>query len=154
VSAEDIEKKDLDKRVRALTTLTKDDEIPVLAADFFDSEHPLLAVCALFIHQLLIYLPSHTLLQFCDLFLCRATNPLFPVLLFQREDLFRLILFLLRPKPPRLRKARTEMMPKIRWREPVQLRRLLLHTQKSLVLTRRGSALTSSFLRVPLLPRM
>jgi hypothetical protein len=62
VSAADIDKKDLDKRVRALTTLTKDDEIPVLAADFFDSEHPLPAVCALFIHQLLIYSPSLTLL--------------------------------------------------------------------------------------------
>jgi hypothetical protein len=47
VSEEDIDKKDLDKRVRALTTLTKDDEIPALTADFFDSEHPLLAVCAL-----------------------------------------------------------------------------------------------------------
>jgi hypothetical protein len=47
VSTEDIDKKDLDKRVRALTTLTKDDEIPVLAADFFNSEHPLPAVCAL-----------------------------------------------------------------------------------------------------------
>jgi hypothetical protein len=44
VSAEDIDKKDLNKRVRALTTLTKDDEIPVLAADFFNYEHPLPAV--------------------------------------------------------------------------------------------------------------
>jgi hypothetical protein len=33
--------------VRAQTSLTKDDEIPALAADFFDSEHPLPAVCAL-----------------------------------------------------------------------------------------------------------
>jgi hypothetical protein len=41
VSEEDIDKKDLDKRVRALTTLTKDHDIPALAADFFDSEHPL-----------------------------------------------------------------------------------------------------------------
>jgi hypothetical protein len=41
VSAEDIDKKDLDKRVRALTTLTMDDEIPMLDADFFDFEHPL-----------------------------------------------------------------------------------------------------------------
>jgi hypothetical protein len=32
--------------VRALTTLTKDEEIPALTADFFDSEHPLPAVCA------------------------------------------------------------------------------------------------------------
>jgi hypothetical protein len=62
VSAADIDKKDLNKQVRALTTLTKDDEIPVLAADFFDSEHPLPTVCALFIHQLLIYSPSHILL--------------------------------------------------------------------------------------------
>jgi hypothetical protein len=37
---------------------------------------------------------------------------LFPVLLFQREDLVRLILFMLLPKPPRLTKVRTEMMPK------------------------------------------
>jgi hypothetical protein len=47
VSEEDIDKKDLDKRVRALTTLTKDNEIPVLTANFFDFDHPLLAVCAL-----------------------------------------------------------------------------------------------------------
>jgi hypothetical protein len=52
VSKEDIDKKDLDKRVRALTTLTKDDEIPVLTADFFDYEHPLPAVCALSSHLL------------------------------------------------------------------------------------------------------
>jgi hypothetical protein len=46
VSEEDIDKKDLDKRVRALTTLTKDEKIPALAANFFDSKHPLPAVCA------------------------------------------------------------------------------------------------------------
>jgi hypothetical protein len=62
VSVEDIDKKDLDKRVRALTTLTKDDEIPALAADFFDSKHPLPMVCALCIHQFLIYSPSRILL--------------------------------------------------------------------------------------------
>jgi hypothetical protein len=42
-----MEKKDLDKRVRALTTLTKDHEIPALAASFFDFEHPLPAVYTL-----------------------------------------------------------------------------------------------------------
>jgi hypothetical protein len=42
-----MEKKDLDKRVRALTTLTKDHEIADLAARYFDSEHPLPAVCVL-----------------------------------------------------------------------------------------------------------
>jgi hypothetical protein len=40
-----MEKKDLDKRVRALTTLTKDHEVADLAASYFDSEHPLPAVC-------------------------------------------------------------------------------------------------------------
>jgi hypothetical protein len=47
VSKVDLEKKGLDKRVRALTTLTKENEIPALAANFFDSTHPLPAVCAL-----------------------------------------------------------------------------------------------------------
>jgi hypothetical protein len=55
VSEEDIDKKDLDKRVRALTTFTKDDEIPALAADFFNFEHPLPAVCALS-SQLFVFL--------------------------------------------------------------------------------------------------
>jgi hypothetical protein len=40
-----MEKKDLDKRVRALTTLTKDHEVVELATSYFDSEHPLPAVC-------------------------------------------------------------------------------------------------------------
>jgi hypothetical protein len=150
VSAEDIDKKDIDKRVRALTTLTKDDEIPVLAADFFDSKHPFPAVHALFLYQLLIYSPSCILLLIClqlfDLLFRRVTSPLFLVLLFQREDLFRLIQFLLRPKPPRLRKARTEMMPMIHWKEPARLRCLLLHTKKSLVLIRRGNASKNSSL--------
>jgi hypothetical protein len=47
VSKEDLEKKGLDKRVRALNTLTKENEIPALTANFFDSTHPLPAVCAL-----------------------------------------------------------------------------------------------------------
>jgi hypothetical protein len=41
-----MEKKDLDKQVRALTTLMKDHEIPALATSFFDFEHPLPAVYA------------------------------------------------------------------------------------------------------------
>jgi hypothetical protein len=47
VSEDLMEKKDLDKRVRALTTLTKDHEVADLAARYFDSEHPLPAVCLL-----------------------------------------------------------------------------------------------------------
>jgi hypothetical protein len=46
VSEEDIDKKDFDKRVRALTTLTKDHDIPALVADFFDSKRPLPSVHA------------------------------------------------------------------------------------------------------------
>jgi hypothetical protein len=42
-----MEKKDLEKRVRALTTLTKDHEIADLAARYFDSNHPLPTVCLL-----------------------------------------------------------------------------------------------------------
>jgi hypothetical protein len=47
VSDDLMEKKDLDKRVRDLTTLTKDHEITDLAASNFDSEHLLPAVCLL-----------------------------------------------------------------------------------------------------------
>jgi hypothetical protein len=79
---------------------------------------------------------------------------LFLVLLYQRKDLFRLILFLLHPKPPRLRKVRTEMMPKIHWRELARLRHLLLLIQKILVSIERGSVLKSSFLRVHPLPKL
>jgi hypothetical protein len=42
-----MENKDLDKRVRALTILSKDHEIVDLAARYFDSKHPLHAVCLL-----------------------------------------------------------------------------------------------------------
>jgi hypothetical protein len=55
---------------------------------------------------------------------------LFLILLFQRDDLFRLILFLVRPKPPRPRKARMETMLKIHWRELARLCCLLLRIQK------------------------
>jgi hypothetical protein len=51
VSEEDIDKKDLDKRVRSLTTLTNDHDIPALAADFFDSECPLSSVRAFSLHR-------------------------------------------------------------------------------------------------------
>jgi hypothetical protein len=63
VSDDLMEKKDLDKRVRALTTLTKDHEILALAAGFFDFEHPLSVVYALslFIRLLLSYHVSYNL---------------------------------------------------------------------------------------------
>jgi hypothetical protein len=71
---------------------------------------------------------------------------LFLVLLFQRRDLSRLILFLLLLKPPRLTKIEMEMMPKIHWRELARLCHLLLHIQKILVSIGRGSESRSSFL--------
>jgi hypothetical protein len=57
VSDDLMEKKDLDKQVRSLTTLTKDHEIADLAASYFDSEHHLHVVCllSLFIRLLLSY---------------------------------------------------------------------------------------------------
>jgi hypothetical protein len=45
--------------------------------------------------------------------------PISLVLLFQREDLFRLILFLPLPKPPMPMKLRTKMMPKFHWKKIV-----------------------------------
>jgi hypothetical protein len=39
-----MEKKDLDRRVRALNTLKRDHEVVDLTASYFDSDHPLPAV--------------------------------------------------------------------------------------------------------------
>jgi hypothetical protein len=72
VSEEDIDKKDLDKQVRALTTLTKDDEIPALAADFFDFEHPLPAVCALSSHLFIFLYFGATFVTFLRLILVQG----------------------------------------------------------------------------------
>jgi hypothetical protein len=41
VSVNLMEKQDINKRVRALTKLTKDHAVADLAADYFDSKHPL-----------------------------------------------------------------------------------------------------------------
>jgi hypothetical protein len=46
VSENLMEKQDVDKRVRALTKLTKDHTVADLAADYFDSKHPLPEVCS------------------------------------------------------------------------------------------------------------
>jgi hypothetical protein len=56
VSEDLMEKKDLDRRVRALTTLTKDHEIAELAANYFDSKHPLPVVCIFPIYPFLFFL--------------------------------------------------------------------------------------------------
>jgi hypothetical protein len=46
------------------------------------------------------------------MFFCRIIKFWFLVLIFPRKGQSRLILHLLVPKPPRLMKAKTEMMPK------------------------------------------
>jgi hypothetical protein len=74
---------------------------------------------------------------------CRIINFWFVVLLFQRKGQFRLILLLLLLKPPRLTKARTEMMPKILERIAALLRRLPLPTLKRKVWRGKGSVLTT-----------
>jgi hypothetical protein len=58
---------------------------------------------------------------------------LFRALPFQRRVLFRLIWPLLFLKPPRLKKIRTEMMPKDRQRIPALRCRLLLLFLRRLV---------------------
>jgi cytoskeletal protein RodZ len=70
VSEDLMEKKDLDKRVRARTTLTKDHEIADLAARYFDSEHPLPAICLLslvtFFYFVIVFLVTLGLFSFQD----------------------------------------------------------------------------------------
>jgi hypothetical protein len=58
VSEDLMEKKDLDRRVRALTTLTKDHEVAELAANYFDSEHPLPTVCTFARLSIFVFPPS------------------------------------------------------------------------------------------------
>jgi hypothetical protein len=69
VSDDLFEKKDLDKRVRALTILTKEDEIPDLTASYFDTQHPLPAVCFTVFYSpcfslIIIYLVTLALFSF------------------------------------------------------------------------------------------
>jgi hypothetical protein len=70
VSDDLMENKDLDKRVRALTTLTKDHEIADLAASYFDSEHSLPAVWLLslfaFFYLIIVFLITRGLFSFQD----------------------------------------------------------------------------------------
>jgi hypothetical protein len=49
-----IQKKDVDKRVRSLTKLTKEHAVADLTADFFDSVHPLPEVCICLLLWLLV----------------------------------------------------------------------------------------------------
>jgi hypothetical protein len=81
VSDDLFEKKDLDKRVRALTILTKEDEIPDLTASYFDAQHPLPAVCFTVFYSpcfslIIIYLVTLGLFSFQDHRLLISRPPL------------------------------------------------------------------------------
>jgi hypothetical protein len=65
------------------------------------------------------------------MFFCRTIKFWFLVLIFPRKGLSRLILDLLVLKPPRLTKARTEMMLKNLEKKATRLRRLPLLTLKT-----------------------
>jgi hypothetical protein len=86
VSEDLMEKQDADRRVRALTKLTKDHAVADLAADYFDSEHPLPKVCPFCISILSFssssYCLSSYLDDFTDSLISRTTGSLFHALPF------------------------------------------------------------------------
>jgi hypothetical protein len=75
------------------------------------------------------------------MFFCRIIKFWFLILIFPRKGQSRMILHLLVPKPPRLTKARTEMMPKNLEKIVAQLRRLPLLSPKMELWRERGSVL-------------
>jgi hypothetical protein len=144
ISGDLMEKQEVDKRVRNLTKLTKDHAFADLAANYFDSVHPLPKVCIFYTVYLLLNSSAFSCVYACiddfsNLFIYRIINSLFYALPFQRKGLCRLIWPLLFLKPPRLKKIRTEMMLKDQQKIPALRHRLLLHFLRKLVLTRRGS---------------
>jgi hypothetical protein len=80
------------------------------------------------------------LISFLRMFFCRIIKFLFLVLIFSRKGQSRLILHLLVLKPPRLMKARTEMMPKNLEKRVTRPRRLPLRTLTTEIWRRKGSA--------------
>jgi hypothetical protein len=78
ISDDLMEKKDIDKRVRSLTKLTKEHAVIDLTASFFDSTHPLPEVCICFVYLLSnFYLPL--LLLVLNTFLtCSFSGPCIP----------------------------------------------------------------------------
>jgi hypothetical protein len=128
VSSQGPEKKDLDKRVRSLTTLTAKIEVPACLATAFDSTHPLPQVRDLQAKEIFHYVFSfnYAMLMLCTRILCRTTNFWLHALLFPRKDPSMLKSLLLTPKPPRLVRTRTGMEPRVLWREVTPLCRLPL----------------------------
>jgi hypothetical protein len=117
VSENLLEKKDLDRHVRALNTFKKDHEVADLAASHFDSDHPLPAVtfCCLCLPCLSLFIVSRCNCRVVSF--SRITNSSFLALLSQREGPFHMFLFPWLPKPLRLRTAKMEMTVKIRQKD-------------------------------------
>jgi hypothetical protein len=94
ISEDLIEKKDVNKRVRSLTKLTKEHSVANLTVDYFDSVHPLPEVYILastFCQTLLGFNLRYSLpLPSADSFICRVINSWFLILLFQRQGPFLL----------------------------------------------------------------
>jgi hypothetical protein len=69
ISGDLMEKQEVDKRVRSLTKLTKDHAVAELAADYFDSVHPLPEVCICLLCILVVEFISFQLCSFLYLLL-------------------------------------------------------------------------------------
>jgi hypothetical protein len=131
-----MKKEEVDKRVRSLTKLTKDHTVAELAANYFDSVHPLPEVCIHLFRILAVefhWFPTVFIGYFSDLSICRTINSSFHCLLFPKKDLLQLIWPPLYLKPPRLKRIRTEMKPKSQKKIPAQRHLLLLRFLKTLV---------------------
>jgi hypothetical protein len=90
------------------------------------------------LHFLVLYIVSQILFQ--GMLFCRTIKFWFLVLIFPRKGQSRLILLLLVLKPPRLTRARMEMMPKNLEKRATRLRRLPLLTLKTKMWREKGSA--------------
>jgi hypothetical protein len=131
-----MKKEEVNKRVRSLTKLTKDHAVTELAANYFDSVHPLPEVCIYLFRILVVefhWFPTAFIGYFSDLSICRTINSSLHCLLFPKKDLLRLIWPPLYLKPPRLKRIRMEMKPKNQKKIPAQRHLLLLRFPKTLV---------------------
>jgi hypothetical protein len=94
ISGDLMKKEEVDKRVRSLTKLMKDHAVAELAANYFDSVHPLPEVCIYLFRILAVkfhWFPTMFIGYFSDLSICRTINSSFHFLLFPKKDLLRLI---------------------------------------------------------------
>jgi hypothetical protein len=123
VSPKDPEKKDLDKRVRSLTTLTTKLAVPACLAAAFDSTHTLPQVPDLQPEKIL-YSPSfsnYVLLKVCTCIVLGSPISGFTSSSSQGRGPSLLKSLLLTLNPPRLLRIWTVMEPKVLWRRMTPL---------------------------------